>query len=419
MESGIYVNGILKIIKTLGHKMTKMAIVSSYSESCGNAAFTKILKNSIEGFFPEVKVDVIELDLKVLQSVDGFVRKKGNEHINQICNKLLNYDLVNIQLETGLYGTLPKDITNRIKKLIRSNKNISLTLHSPRIIGSMASDSRKALKKIMQLKLLSGLKEMLSSFLNSRISKMNREIIHYGVKNNCKFIVHTERAKEQIGLFFNYNEVKVHPLKMIPLEYSHNNETLQNIRTHLGINPNDKLIGMFGYLGEYKGHTDAINALKLLDSSYKLLIFGRQHPQTISSKGVKDLYTQKLIKLIGNNLNRVYFLGELNDNDFMDVAGSVDVSWLPYYENGQDGSGIASICLDLSQRVLCSASFAFDELFKLIKYDNYLRFDIGNHLEIALKTKMILSQIQTSKHSHLNDFYNLKSQAQCYVGETT
>ena len=100
------------------------------------------------------------------------------------------------------------------------------------------------------------------------------------------------------------------------------------------------------------------------------------------------------------------------------MAASVDLAWLPYYENGQDGSGIASICMELCRKVLCSTSFAFDELFKLVPYSNYLRFDVGNVLEVAHKTKvMVDGHMLSDSTSDKPSLYTIQSQAGMYVKE--
>ncbi len=181
----------------------------------------------------------------------------------------------------------------------------------------------------------------------------------------------------------------------------------------------DTLVGMFGYISAYKGHSDALKAMTYLPAHYKLLIFGRQHPQTLRADGKTDKYLAELIKAVSTNKDlrkRVFFLGELADADFWQVAGSIDVAWLPYYENGQDGSGIASICMDACKRVLCSSSFAFDELFKLVPYDNYLRFDIGNYLEIASKTEMLMRRDPKEASEKLPaSMYSFRTQALSYV----
>ena len=130
-----------------------------------------------------------------------------------------------------------------------------------------------------------------------------------------------------------------------------------------------------------------------------------------------DEYLQKLqVKVLEKGINdRVFFMGELGHEDFLAAAASVDVVWLPYYENGQDGSGIASICLELAPRVLCSTSFAFDELFRLIRYRNCERFDIGNMLELAKKTEMLMRRETPSKPYGDESTYTLRSQALMYA----
>lgn len=396
----------------------KMAIVSSYSESCGNAAFTRVVHDSIEYFHNNIEVEVVELDLTLLQSIVKDVRSKADDHIADLCARLKGYDLVNIQMEAGLYGTIPSDITRRFKKLVAANKNTSVTLHSPRLLGPTQSATRSAIKKFFTFDIKGGLKDFFSGMYSDIHININKKIISSAIKNNARLIVHTLRAQKQILDFFSYSNIDVHPLKMVPYGYIKNYKTYEKIVFEAKLMKEDVLIGMFGYISAYKGHSDALKALELLPKNYKLLIFGRQHPQTLKSNGQVDPYLSLLQTTIRKNRcmnGRVLFMGELNDSDFLDVVGSIDISWLPYYENGQDGSGIASICLDLSARVLCSSSFAFDELFKLVEYKNVRRFDIGNSMEIALKTEMFMRSEKMQGPFSDELHYSIKSQADNYV----
>lgn len=396
--------------------MKKIAIVSSYSESCGNAIFTKVLHDSIIEFGSDVQVDVFGLNLCFLQAINKRLRKKGDEHIRSICNDLRSYDGVNIQLESGLYGSLPRDIEKRLCWLFKANPNTSVTLHSPRLINPSAMQSRQSLKKILKLQVISGIKEIFQQKMSNLVYEMNAKVIKSAIDNNCKLIAHTNRAKIQIEEFFGYSETSVHPLKMAPVNYSPAKSTLDSIKNNLGLLEGDVLIGIFGYISSYKGHLDALHAMKLLPKNYKLLIFGRQHPQTIASNGQADNYLTLLMNTINGNSklkNRVFFQGELDDEKFMDVVSFIDVCWLPYYENGQDGSGIASITLELGNLVLCSTSFAFDELFKLEIYNNHARFDIGNFNELATKTKMMISSGNIKVVTPPK--YSLRSQADLYL----
>ncbi|MFV9875177.1 MAG: glycosyltransferase [Rickettsiales endosymbiont of Dermacentor nuttalli] len=394
----------------------KLAIISSFNESCGNAAFTQLLVDSIHKY-TDYHVTVIPLNLNILQSCFNTERNLGDKHIDNICKMLKDFDAVNIQLEAGLYGMLPHDIVNRIKKLVNAHPVISVTLHSPRLISQDYNLFKEGVKKLFALHIKQGLKTILSS-LKPTFIETNRKILKFLIKNKCRLIVHTTRAQRQINNLYNYHNVDLHPLKMVDIDYKFNTEVMENIKTGLKIPNNSIIIGMFGYISKYKGHSIALKAMERLPNNYKLIIFGRQHPQTICNNSM-DLYLESLVNRVDSIpslKNRVFFMGEFNDNDFINIAASIDIVWLPYYENGQDGSGIASICCDVSKAVLASTSFAFDELKKLIPYQNMIRFDIGNYLEIACKTLFLMNNKNLlNKSFDPNSIYNTKTQAILYV----
>ena len=137
----------------------RMAIVSSFSDSCGNAAFTTVLRDSIERYTP-ISVDVAELNLSLTQSMDRRFREAAQHHLKELCQTLRNADGVNIQFEAGLYGTYPGDIVRRLKMLASANKNTSVTLHAPRLVSAAASDARKGIKKVLTLQVGDGMREL-------------------------------------------------------------------------------------------------------------------------------------------------------------------------------------------------------------------------------------------------------------------
>jgi glycosyltransferase involved in cell wall biosynthesis len=394
----------------------RMVIVSSFSESCGNAAFTEVLRDSIERFTP-VRVEVAELNLSLTQSAERTFRNAAKAHMRELCQALRKADGANIQFEAGLYGTFPGDIVRRLKVLASANPNTSVTLHAPRLTSGSASDIRAGIKKLVNLQVGAGLRQLVGSQLKKRNIHINTQVIRFLARRGCRIIVHTERARDQIRHLFGYGNVDVHPLRIIQHPHAGRPEFMDGVRRHLGISAEDKVIGMFGYLSAYKGHLDALDAIRLMPPNFKLLIFGRQHPQTLKTDGRVDDYLKNLQKkVLEDGINdRVFFMGELEHEDFLAAAASVDVVWLPYYENGQDGSGIASICLELAPRVLCSTSFAFDELFRLIRYKNCERFDIGNVLELAKKTEMLMRRETPGKPFGDDSKYSLRSQALMYV----
>lgn len=394
--------------------MKKIAIVSSFSESCGNAYFTHVLIDSMKA--KGYEVECVSLNLLLTQSANKQVRLKAEKHINELCEQLKNYDGVNIQFEAGLYGTMPGDIVKRTIKLLKANPNTSITLHSPRLVNDNASE-REAIKMALKLKLKTAAKMYFGSLRSNISMNVNEKVIRFVARNNINTIVHTKRAQEQIELLFDYRNVEVHPLKFVDSDITTNEELINKIKSNFGFEKTDKIVGVFGFVNEYKGHSLAIKAMTNLPDNYKLMFFGRQHPQTIKNNELVNGYIsslqEQIVKLkLGK---RVFFMGEYGNDDFINLAASVDAVWLPYVENGQDGSGIASICFDVSKRVLCSSSLAFDELFKLVKkYNNYARFDIGNYMELATKTRYFMPQSTTINDLNDRD-YTISSQADLYI----
>lgn len=88
-------------------------------------------------------------------------------------------------------------------------------------------------------------------------------------------------------------------------------------------------------------------------------------------------------------------MGEYSDAAFYNIAGSVDIVWKLHL---------------FADKVVCSNAFSFNELFKLIKYNNVYTSDIGNSVEIAQKTLMAVNdnKIKDSK-------YTIQTQAEIYI----
>ncbi|MGA8399820.1 MAG: hypothetical protein WB697_08015, partial [Stellaceae bacterium] len=179
-----------------------------------------------------------------------------------------------------------------------------------------------------------------------------------------------------------------------------------------------KLIGVFGFLNDYKGFGTSIRALYHLPANYHLLIFGATHPNEIQQNqplhpyiaslfqdGYVDttLYEQiaaspnrgisltldierQLTDLIGTHprdlSDRVHFMGAVDDDEFLAGMAICDVVVLPYLEVGQSSSGPISQAVELGCRVIASRTHTFLE-FAHYHPHTVEFFDIGNHLELA------------------------------------
>ena len=101
----------------------------------------------------------------------------------------------------------------------------------------------------------------------------------------------------------------------------------------------------------------------------------------------------------------------MDDDELINLISSVDYTWLPYQEVGQDGSGIASLAFEHAQRIIASNAKSFDELIRLVPEYKCERFDIGNHLELANKT----INYKEYRKSGSQSTYNRISQANKYL----
>lgn len=390
-------------------------IVSSYDESCGNAYFTKALVDDIS---KKIQCRGIGLNIRLTQATDRSRILAADQHIKQICKELNEARRVNIQIEPQLYGTRACDVVRRLKWLLTANRNTSATLHNTRIIGPKAPLGN-ILNAIIRARLFLTIRIVRTYLREKQQIKTNHLIIETCKKLDCPIIVHTQRAKEDLEFIFNINNIFLHPLKF-PIVTDSNKFTgtrdLKIIKHSLGLSENTISIGMFGYISAYKGHEDALHALKFLPKNYHLFIFGRQHPSSIRKDGGIDPYLERLILLTQNEglTERVHFMGEHEPEQFARFISAVDVCWLPYREVGQDGSGIASQCFDNANRTICSASLAFDENLKLEPREHIIRFDIGNYLQLANAT-LIAIKDQRYLNVKLDRIYTIETQTDLYL----
>ena len=368
----------------------RFGIVSSVAESCGNASFTQVIIDSLnESGNHAIGV---ALNLNLTQSSDPNLVKMANQHVSEIAEELKGFDAVNLQYEPGLYGPNSTLIYRRLKTLVLANPHCVVTIHSTRLF-TLAKEPliRQTLKFVVRAQLRQAIGHIGAVKNNRRIAKNNRRVIDLFIKHNAKLIVHTRSSQLLIRNFWNYKDVYVHPLKFVDFGECKSNRG-KWVKS-LKLEEEDVLLGVFGYISKYKGHETAIEALRFLPTNYKLLVVGRQHPQTIREHQDIDAFLAKILYRIqeislenGAFKDRIIFINELPDSEFNSLASSVDFAWLPYLEVGQDGSGIASILFELAPRVIASNAKSFEELIALEPGYSCDKFDIGNYLELASKT---------------------------------
>lgn len=429
--------------------MKKLAIISSYNENCGNASYTHNLKQEFQKY---VEVDVIPLDLFLLQKATPLFKQAGDQHIQEIAQKLKKYDFVNIQFEAGLYGASDTSILKRIKELMDASQSVILTMHRIDIPEYTKTDYLRAILRGS----LYDLKYMRS---RNHASNLYTKIIDYckersKVKNTW-IAVHTKRESRILQTLFDFKNHFDFPLTYLNREerqkiisYSHSDDFKKKHKLPV----EKRIVGLFGYISDYKGVETAIKSLGVLPDDYMLAIFGTQHPQAIKAQTKVDPYINILLeeimangrsisispkgrnnnikhlgreiaeslheahsshRLPSNLVDRVRFIGNLNDDDFMEALRLCDAVVLPYMEVGQSMSGVVALATETGARLFCTTNLSFNEVKKY--YGNaYNTFDIGNYIELAQKI-LYDDQDYSAQREKIFDKYNIEKNIQLHM----
>jgi glycosyltransferase involved in cell wall biosynthesis len=394
----------------------RLAIVSTRNKLCGIAAYTAALERQLGDLF---ELTVFDLDQYLLRSRHSSVRKAADEHIKEICRSLARFDTVNLQLEFGTLGHAAKDIYRRFSWLIEAAPRISVTFHTqyrPPIFPRMEllnavtiADWRKA-------------GELYSRFRRDRLLSVGiaTQLQRLARRKPVSVIVHNHRDRADAHHLYRFDRIYDHPLSFLsPSEAETVTSTANRQRfPTLEALPGDaKLVGVFGFLNDYKGFGTVVRALHHLAENYHLLIFGSVHPNEIPARSAIHPYVASLLdeahvdaslydqmtrgtSKLGLNIDverhlgdlfgrhprdlsrRIHFVGALDDADFLAGMAICDAVVLPYLEVGQSSSGPISQAVELGCRVIASRTHTFLE-FARYHPETIEFFDIGNHLELA------------------------------------
>ncbi|KPB20856.1 hypothetical protein L6218_08825 [Pseudomonas syringae pv. syringae] len=363
----------------------KIAIVSTYKIECGIARFSEILEKNLS---MTDNVTVFELPRHELKLSFGATKEGSDRFVETLCEQLKSFDAVSVQCEYSLFSDDIRVSVERIKKILSSNKNSTLTLHTVINRSTSADTDMPSLFRWMTSP-KSAFRTLLHSLRSTRAAKAELHLFEYVKKNNIKIIVHTETTKEILSQRFRLSNVHCHPLCYT--SESEKNQFIyedcrQELLDKLVLEKDVKLIGVFGFFGHYKGFDYAIQCIDRMPKNYKLLIFSGLHPNLIKNSDSSQIeYLLNMAKKL-KVLDRVFFMGSVDDRSLYRAIAGVDCSWLPYREVGQEASAICSEVSELSRRVIVSRNFAFIDYMKFGLRKQYQFFEIGNIEELKLKT---------------------------------
>jgi glycosyltransferase involved in cell wall biosynthesis len=395
----------------------RLALISTYDELCGIAAYTRSLERQLADCF---EVTVFDLDQYLLRSSHGRVKRFADRHIQDICREIRHYDAVNLQLEHGTLGRTCHDIHRRFTWLLRAAPRLSVTFHT--IFQCEAFDFRTYLNEILRLNFAAAIamrseynrKHRLSAGIASRLRRAQRF-------KPVSLIVHTRRDFAHMKYVHGLRNVHDHPLSFLTdaeAQLVRRTATRTQFPVLDAVPIEGKLVGVFGFLGRYKGFDTAVRALHHLPKDYHLVIFGGVHPNEIKPQQQIDPVVSALFdagyvdtsvaeRMRANSSSapvvsvavdgsmrdlliehpkalsdRIHFLGAQSDHDFLSAMAICDAVVFPYLEVGQSSSGPISQAIELGCRVIASRTHTFLQLRRY--HPNTIEFfDIGNHLELA------------------------------------
>ena len=414
------------------HKET-LAIVSTSSKLCGVAAYTAALRRQLDDAFD---ITVFDLNQYLLRNRHGRVRKLADRHVKQICHAIRRFDAVNLQLEYGTLGRYGSDIYRRFRWLTDAAPRLSVTFHT--LLTPPSFDAFAFAKALATLNFKAAAR-MQAEFRRTHLLShgIARQLRRVQSQKQVSAIVHNRRDLQDVKYLYGIRQVFDHPLSYLSAAEVAALRAGASRRHFPMLDelPGDAvLIGVFGFLNEYKGIGTAIQALQHLPKHYHLLIFGGVHPQEIAARQPRHPYITNLFdhayvdttlydelselaaqgaprlvveadrglpELLGRHpkdlSDRVHFMGALAEAEFLSGMAICDAVVFPYLEVGQSSSGPISQALELGCRIVASRTHAFLEFAEYHK--NAVEFfDIGNHLELA---ERLVSRPQFSRRAGL------------------
>ncbi|MEE9387258.1 MAG: hypothetical protein V3U96_01495 [Paracoccaceae bacterium] len=394
----------------------RLAIVSTYDDLCGIAGYTRAL---IEYLSEKFEIEVFDLDQYLMRATAGSVKRLADQKIKAMCDRFAEFDYVNIQLEYGTLGHSNKDILQRFKQLIDAAPALSVTFHT--ILRSEAFPTTEIRKAVFKVEIWKTYQLM----RDHRLQRNFRAEIYSSLRDmqtekQLSIIVHTQRDAKEMRHLHRFESVFDHPLSFIPKKEAAKirSGAKRGEFTGLAHLPKGaKVLGVFGFLSEYKGIHTAIRALQLLPENYHLAIFGGLHPHEIkksnqvhpyigtllaethvgeslihSMRGepgtgniaitLKDADPSTLLQSPRDISSRVHFMGTPSDEGLVKAMSVSDIAILPYFEVGQTSSGPMSMVLEMGTPIIAARNHAFLQ-FSRYHPGRINFFEVGNHLELA------------------------------------
>lgn len=270
---------------------------------------------------------------------------------SEIVARARNVDVVHIQHEHGLFGiatgarSAARNYGRILSGLLATGKPVVTTFHTAPITGK----THKGIAALL---------DPIKSFNRRRTWRKRVAKPFASFQSRAVALVHaatTRRAFVRSGL--PESSVRLIPHGCLP-QRTHTLDSVQAKRA-LGFSPTEKLLTIFGFIGPYKGHDIAVDALTHLPPEYRLAICGGAHPES------KDRFFERLVGKIEKLglRDRVTITGWLPADQADVYYAATDVCLAPYREaSGLSASGAVTWALSSGRPTVASKIDAFQAI---------------------------------------------------------
>lgn len=421
-----------------------LAIISTYDDLCGIAGYTRKLVVQLEEMFD---IEVFDLDQFFLRSGNARMIVSADAQIKDMCDRLPDFDYVNLQLEFGTLGYFKKDIVRRLDMIVTAANRMTVTFHT--ILDTPYPPYDRLRHCLFKFELYNSYRAIADYRQEAKFRKNIYDVLRRAQKDKyLSAIVHTRRDAKRTQYLDGLENVNDHPLAFVPQSEAEQLGASAHWRDFpiLKDLPKDaRVLSVFGFLGHYKGMHTAIAAMTHLPDTFHLAIFGGLHPAEINRSEDPHHYVRRLVDQINAEdenarkfamhcpaidiqgetqqrampappepkrmrlRDRVHFMGTQSDAELEQAIAGSDIVIMPYFEVGQSASGPMSMALDLGARIIATRNHAFLE-FEKYHPGRLSFFEIGNQLELAQRVKAESHRPAPS----LTSSYNTRSNAALY-----
>jgi len=273
----------------------RLAVVASGGKLCGIAAYATALARQLEDAFD---VSLFPLDQYLMRSSHRRIRPLADRAIKDVCDALSGFDAVNLQLEYGTLGGQGIDIHRRFCWLADAAPRLSVTFHT--LLRPPRFDGLGFAKRLATLKIPAAHRTATEFSRNRRLCFGIAHHLHRLARHKqVSAIVHNRRDFYDAKYLYGFDDIFDHPLSFLgpgEIETVRTSATRERFPMLRRLPAEAVLVGVFGFLNEYKGFGTAIRALHHLPENCHLLIFGGTHPNEIATRQTVHPYIASLFE---------------------------------------------------------------------------------------------------------------------------